>query len=67
MFDETADISGKEQMSFIIRHLNEKIQINESFLGFVDCYSELDDNNLSLTGINLGNIVMDFLKKTDMI
>ena len=63
MFDETADISGREQMSIIIRHLNKQNKINESFLGFVDCYSELDDSNLSLTGINLGNIVIEFLKK----
>ena len=37
MADEAGDISGKQQMAFILRHLNSENVIKEEFLSFIHC------------------------------
>ena len=65
IFDETTDISGLEQISFVLRYYHSPTnKIIEQFVGFKDCFDELEEGDkLSLTGLNLGKIVIQFIKK----
>ena len=44
--DEASDISKIEQLSFSIRHVNDKYEIREDFIGIVPCDSGLDADAL---------------------
>ena len=65
IFDETSDLSKKEQMVLVIRYFDiEKCCIVEDFIGFFDCYNlakKVDSFSGSLTGKVLGSIVIDIL------
>lgn len=73
VFDETTDISHKSQMTLVIRYLENK-EIKEDFVGFLDCFSQLDDSDSEvasqclhteqkLTGKVLAELVLVMLKK----
>ena len=49
IFDETSDLSDQEQIAFVIR-IVENGESSEYFIGFKDCYSELEEDQYSLTG-----------------
>lgn len=66
MFDETTDIANISQMSVVIRYLDEKLNIREDFLGFLDCHEENYDDFTKepiLTGQILGQTVLSFIQK----
>ena len=64
IFDETTDLAKIEQMSIVVRYVDETNSIREDFLGFQDCFKSLQEQNvqenseLSLTGENLGLLVV---------
>ena len=57
IFDETTDIFRIEQIAIVIRYMH-NFKIQEAFIGYVDCYAELNDDDIKLSGINLGKIVL---------
>ena len=64
IFDEKTDLAKIEQMSIVVRYVDETNSIREDFLGFQDCFKSLQEQNvqenseLSLTGENLGLLVV---------
>ena len=49
-------------MAIVVRYIH-NFKIQEAFIGYVDCYSKLDDDaDIRLTGINLGKIVLNQIK-----
>ena len=69
IFDETPDIAKKEQMSVVIRFIDE-FSIKEKFIGFYDCFAEaksfIKDFDGSLTGSAIGNIVTGILNRLNL-
>lgn len=67
MFDETTDLSHKEQMTLIVRYLW-KESVKEDFISFIDAYKSAADLNREelkenkLTGKTLGGIVLKHVK-----
>lgn len=47
MADEVNDISGQEQMSFVIRYLNSNCVLKEDFLSFIHCENGLSGKALA--------------------
>lgn len=72
IFDETTDISHKEQLSLSIRYVLDN-RIIEKFLTFVDAYQSILDEDImssretKLTGQALGNIVLNILNQFSII
>ena len=54
--DEASDISCKEQLSLVIRFVDQKSIIREEFLGFLHCKD-------GTSGKALANLIMDQLKE----
>ena len=69
IFDETTDISRKVQLSLSFRIFYNG-QVREDFITFCDAYkmiqSEDPDEEPRLTGIALGNLVLDICKNFDV-
>nr|CAI5827617.1 unnamed protein product [Callosobruchus analis] len=66
--DETTDISHTSQMSLIIRYLDlDRKEICEDFLAFIDCDSEILENQIItepiLSGQHLGDLVTKKLQE----
>lgn len=76
IFDETTDIAHISQMSLILRYIDEKNQIFERFVGFLNCHDKSYDNanvdeelqvsEPKLTGEKLGDIVIFILKSMSL-
>jgi len=76
IFDETTDIAHISQMSLILRYIDEKNQVFERFVGFLNCHDksydnanvdeELQVNEPKLTGEKLGDIVISILKSMSL-
>lgn len=71
LFDETQDIFQISQMSLVFRYFYENM-VYEDFIGFLDVLSEMhnmslsDGNEYRSTGINLGKIVLEKIKKLNL-
>lgn len=69
MFDETTDISLISQLSIILRY-RKGDKICESFVKFLDLHAEdkAEENEIEpkMTGIKIGNIVINALKDLDL-
>ena len=71
-FDESTDLSKKEQMVIVARYYDEQeLKVKESFLAFIDCYSDLesidkDKSFQSLTGENIAKIVLRYIDSTPL-
>ena len=58
--DEASDVSCKEQLSLVIRFVDQKSIIREEFLGFLHCKD-------GTSGEALANLVMDQLKELNHV
>ena len=69
IFDETPDISKKEQLSLVLRYVSSDFEVQEQFIGFFDCYEEaksLPNFKGSLTGVVIGEVVLKILKRLNL-
>ncbi|XP_028416224.1 52 kDa repressor of the inhibitor of the protein kinase-like [Dendronephthya gigantea] len=57
--DEARDISNKEQMSLVLRFVDEEMNIREEFVGFLHC-------SWGLKGEQLAKTILDALDKLDV-
>nr|CAI5842561.1 unnamed protein product [Callosobruchus analis] len=69
--DDTTDISYTSQMSLIIRYLDlDRKEVCEYFLAFIDCHSEILENQIItepiLSGQHLGDLVTKKLQEFDL-
>ncbi|KAL4148597.1 hypothetical protein QTP88_002786 [Uroleucon formosanum] len=67
IFDETIDVSKISQLVTVIRYVHK----NEDFVGFLDCHQDNYKNTEGevepkITGENIGNSVLNILKKLDL-
>ena len=58
--DEASDVSCKEQLSLVIRFLDQKSIIREEFLGFLHCKE-------GTSGEALANLITDQLKELSYV
>ncbi|CAH1995457.1 unnamed protein product [Acanthoscelides obtectus] len=67
IFDETTAISHKSQMPIVLRYCYQK-HIYEDFMGFVDCYSNFDEDTMEpkLTGQILAQTAKHFIKTNNL-
>lgn len=81
LFYETSDVSHKSQMSLILRYVHDFKEIREDFVGFIDAFHAAmsinfnsnkkeafyeEQKECSLTGKNLGQIVLQKLKSLSL-
>ena len=59
--DEASDVSCKEQLSLVIRFVDQKSIIREEFLGFLHCCKE------GTSGEALANLITDQLKELSYV
>ena len=45
--NETTDVSNKEQLAFVIRHVNKMLDVTEDFLGMYNLLSTTADSIIS--------------------
>ena len=67
-FDETPDVTHKEQMVLTVRYIDNKGKVKERFMGFYDCYSiakklSPDSSELKLDGKTVAAIVTNVVSK----
>jgi hypothetical protein len=56
--DESADVSGKQQFTLILRHFSDKFVVHEDFIGLYEIVKADTDS--------LKRVIKDFLTRLDM-